>query len=166
MSTPIPTPFDIVDPPAGPIVPSMTVWILTALALAALLLLRWLMLRRPGNPPVAKLIAALLDEVKRATAQSQTHHLVERSARLTRRIVSTYLPQAIDSLSQREMRSLAASLGASSDERNRSTAAILELLAEIEELAYAPHDHAPEIRPRLAQLGELLDTHVRRHRPR
>jgi hypothetical protein len=163
MSTPIPSPFDIIEPPPGPIVPSPMAWILTALFFAAMLALSRLLYRRMKTPPLHTLVATLLDEFKRAASQSHTSLAVERIARLTKRILSVLIADDVDSLSSSEIRSLAISLSRSSDERQRSSAAILELLAQVEELAYAPQDSTPEIQSLISQLERSLEEHVRRH---
>jgi hypothetical protein len=165
MNTPIPTPFDIVDPPAGPIVPTLMWWLLTSLFILCLLLARWIAHRKATPPSVAILVSALLDELKRTTKLPQEGLVIERTIRLAKRIVSPYVDQEVDSLSSSEMRALAESLRASSEERDQSSGSILQLLAAIDEIAYAPRDGSTEISTLIPQLENSLEQHVRRHQP-
>jgi mannitol-1-phosphate/altronate dehydrogenase len=163
MNTAIPTPFDIVDPPSGPIVPSLTAWLLTALAVLGFLLASRIIQRKGRAPSMAALVVNLLEELRRAVTAPLTTTSTERIARLAKRIISPYLTQEIDSLSSSEMRELAKSLQATPRESDQSAAAILELLAKVEESAYAPTSDFAAGSNLISQLEGSLQQHVRRH---
>jgi hypothetical protein len=167
MTTPIPTPFDIIDPPPGAFIPSGTMWLVLGLVGVAAFLVAKLAARRGKAHSVGSLLDSLLTELGQVRSQASSPHDLERAARLVRRIISPYLSCDTAGLSSDEMRSLAGTLREQKDEVTSSVAQILPLLAELEDYAYAPafDQTSDTARTALNTLFERLETHVRRHRP-
>ncbi len=163
MNTPIPTPFDIVDPPSGPIIPSLSVWLLTLFAVLAFLLTNWIIQRKRRAPSVGALVVVLLEELRRTATTPLTTASTERIARLAKRIISPHVAHEIDSLSSSEMRELASSLRATPRESDQSAASILELLAKVEDSAYSPFPDGTTSLSLISQLAGSLEQHVRRY---
>jgi hypothetical protein len=162
-ATIIPTPYDIVAPPPGPIIPSVSAWGALALLLLVVFTVRWFAARRHKSPSLQGLVADLLDELRRLSSNPESGTSLERITRLTRRILSMYIPQGTDSLSSTELRSLAATLSQSSMEQARSSASIVDLLASLEDLAYAPQQSPASQRELISQIEQLIDQLVRRY---
>lgn len=172
MDTPIPTPFDIINPGPGALVPTGLAW--AALAACALGVIAYISYRRriPGAHSMQSTLLVLLDQLRSAASKSSVdcgdQHSFERVSRLVRRVLTPYMSVEVATMSCSELRSVAATLLISSDEAETSLAPILSQLAELEEQAYAPQA-GPEDRARLIELQGLLvsgiETHVRRFRP-
>lgn len=168
MDTPIPTPFDIIDPAPGAVVPTGMAWlillVLVGLALAAIAVYR----RTPRGRSVHRTLHALLDEVRRLCSQPSAQRNTQRITRLTRRLASAYCGIDTGALSCAELRALAQEIGSRTDESAHSLSSIVALLAHLEEQAYAPHHAtAPQASSddTLVTLVQTLETHVRRFRP-
>jgi len=164
MKTPIPTPFDIIPPPPGPWVPSSQAW----LALLCALLVAWLLIRRVGkrgrSPAVDRIVRNLDAELTHAASQEPVQ--LERLCRLAKRLIAFYIPHDLTGLTSPETRLIADSL-LKGDERARSCAEIVRLLAEIEDHEYEPRRESGDatIRSETEKLAELFSRHIRRHKP-
>jgi hypothetical protein len=168
MTTPIPTPFDIIDPGPGALVPSGLAWL--ALVAVSLLICAAIAIKR--RIPKAKSINArlqkLLDELRAGATGVTAPQDIERLARLVRRIVSPYMSVEVSGMSSGDLRLAAATLHTKPEERDRSLSEALLLLATIEELAYAPRDSISDARVLSGILEKLvtsLESHVRRFPP-
>lgn len=110
-----------------------------------------------------RIVTSLADELRRASSNVESSTSVERITRLTRRIISMYIPQETDSLSSHELRTLATSLSGSSLEQSRSLGSILNLLASLEDIAYAPLGLQTQQQEHVLQIQQSIDQLVRRH---
>jgi hypothetical protein len=168
MNTPIPTPFDIINPGPGAIVPTSLAWILlTASTLSVLLYINYRR-RTPSANSIQATLNALLDELRIAAAQPINQQSLERTTRLVRRIITPYLSEDIATMSCSELKSLAASLHCNMEDQGTSLSTLLIQLAEIEEQAYAPQTNetgSAKIRELHSELIGGLESHVRRFRP-
>jgi hypothetical protein len=164
MKTPIPTPFDIIPPPPGPWVPTSYAW----LALACLLLLCWVLIRRigqrRGSPAAEQIVRALETELSHAT--NQTPLPLERVCRLTKRLIAFYIPQDLSGLTSPETRIVAQTLR-KGDDRSRSAAEIVDLLATIEDQEYAPRKSSQDsaLYDDVKNLTAAITAHARRYKP-
>ncbi|MEY4701780.1 MAG: hypothetical protein RL326_1967 [Pseudomonadota bacterium] len=164
MQTPIPTPFDIISPPPAPWVPTTYAWLVL---LSALVLAYW-WIRRLGRkrraPAVEQIIRGLESELTHATTQDPLR--LERVCRLAKRLIAFYIPQDLTGLTSPETRMVAEALR-KGDDRSRSAAQIVELLAAIEDREYAPKDSSPEsaLLTDVNNLTAALATHTRRYKP-
>jgi len=164
MKTAIPTPFDIIPPPPGPWVPSSQAW----LALLCALLVAWLLIRRVGkrgrSPAVDRIIRNLEAELTHTASQEPAQ--LERLCRLAKRLIAFYIPHDLTGLTSPETRLIADSLF-KGDDRARSSAEIVRLLAEIEDREYEPRLESGEstIRSETEKLAALFSAHIRRHKP-
>jgi hypothetical protein len=167
MTTPIPTPFDIIDPPPGAFIPSGTMWVVLVLAGIAAFLLARFGGGRGRSHSISSLLNVLLAELNQIRTQVTNQHDLERAARIGRRILSPYLPCDTAGLSSAEMRSLASTLCEQKDDLASSVAEILPLLAAIEDYAYAPsfEQTISTAQATLNSLFDRLEAHVRRHPP-
>jgi len=167
MITPIPTPFDIIEPPAGAFVPSSIMWLVLALLGAIVFLSAIVSTRRRPAHSVSSLLNSLLSDLNHIRTEATSPQDLERAARLVRRIISPYLPGDAAGLSSGEMRSLADILRERKDDMTSSVAEILPLLAEVEDYAYAPsfEQNLAAAQTTLRSLCELLESHLRRYRP-
>jgi hypothetical protein len=168
MNTPIPTPFDIIDPGPGALVPTGVTWI--ALAACAIIVLLYTAYRRrtPSAHSIHATLRALIDELRVAAAQSNSEQGLERVTRLARRVLTPYTSGELATMSCSELRSMSASLGRSSDEAAISLSPLLGQLAELEEQAYAPQTSEAshvKLRELCTDLISGLEAHVRRFRP-
>ncbi len=164
MNPPIPTPFDIIPPPPGPWVPSPNAW----LVLVALLVVAGWLIRRMGRihrPVSQQIVAQLLKDLNRTASQEQVH--LERLCRVAKRLLAFYIPEDLTGLSSPEMRHAADCLS-KGDDSAHSAAAIIRLLADIEDREYAPRQNTTDgtIRSEVDKLTSLFVAHVRRHKPR
>jgi len=165
MRTPIPTPFDIIEPPPGPLIPSGTTWLalvlITVLGVAAT---RWFN-RASKAKTMDDVLQNLVEELHRRASSAASHSDLERITRLAKRIVAAYTPTDPAGLSPVELRSTAAVLRASMNDTDRSTAVIVELIADIEELTYAPSTDDVHHHTLVSNLVTNLSNQVRRPRP-
>jgi hypothetical protein len=171
MPSAIPTPFDIIDPAPDALVPSAVAW-LSLLSLAALVYLAIALLNRRASPRSAKkLVLSTLAELQSAAQSSNGSANCERIARLSRRVLSTYLKRDIGALSPNELSALAKQLCESdqSNEIDASASIILELISQLEDSTYAP-DQPASSATQLILLAQkvvtALETHVRRFDPK
>jgi hypothetical protein len=168
MNTPIPTPFDIIDPGPGALVPTGLAWI--ALLAGALGVLLYIVYRRriPGANSIHATLRGLLDELRAAAAQPGSVQNLERVIRLARRILTPYTSEELATMSCSELRSMSATLSTGADAAAASLSTLLGQLAELEEQAYAPQTNLAD-RARLSELHTNLvgglEDHVRRFRP-
>lgn len=168
MTTPIPTPADIIDPQPGALEPTSTAW----LFLAVLTILFWFYLRfiqrKPSPQPLHSTLQALVNQLRLETSQPHTSPQAERVVKLARCIVSPYTEHDTSSMTSDELRSLAQSLEQSTHDNFRSLAQILPLIADIEEQAYAPKTcvtQEGDTRSSMITLATLLEEHTRRFKP-
>jgi hypothetical protein len=143
-------------------------WALVLVGLCALLIMRiaW---RRGRTSSINSLLSSLVSELKNTSPRATTPGELERTTRLARRILTPYLNCEAAGLSSEEMRTLADSLREQSDADSRSLAEIVVAVAELEDQAYAPaRDSAwsSKTETSVRALVELVENHVRRHRPR
>jgi hypothetical protein len=162
MATPIPTPFDIIDPPPGPLIPSLTMWLMLVGLLVVARTVLWLFQRAKKPTPLGQHVRSLLHNLSTTANKAETPEQLQRVARLAKRILSAYLPFDPSSLSPSDLRDKAGSLTKSLDPLEQSTGSLLHLLADIEDLTYAPHTATELIRQRATQLLEATQTHVGR----
>jgi hypothetical protein len=168
MNTAIPTPFDIIDPSPGALVPSGMAWIVLLLGAVVAFLLTSVFSRRTRAQSLNTLVAALLQELQSIGAQASNPHELERVARLGRRILATYLPEDTAGLSSVEMRALSETLHQKDSELLVSASKALVALADVEDRAYAPSgatDKNPENTAAVQNLVDQLENLVRRQRP-
>lgn len=163
MNTPIPTPFDIIPPPPGPWVPTGYAW----LFLIALLLLAWWLIRRSGRRrslATQQIVRSLETELSHAA--SQTPLPLERLCRLTKRLIGFYIPHDLSGLTSPETRVVAQALR-KGDDRSRSAAEIVDLLATIEDQEYAPRERSQEslLNSEIQHLLTAITAHTRRYKP-
>lgn len=163
MNAAIPTPFDILDPPAGPLTPPTLAWLILFFVtlLAALVAVR--RNRRTSVGSIHKLMGALLDEVKRAEAGELSGASLQRVVRLAKRIIAPHASSDPSGLSPAEIRDLAISMSRSVNELERSASNILERIAHIDELTYAPANSSSARRELVTRLITDLESHLRRH---
>lgn len=169
MNTAIPTPFDIIDPGPGVLLPTGLAW-LALVSFAILSLTVFTLLRRTPRPhSIRKTLRMLLDELNVATAHVTHQKDIERVTRIARRILSPYTSLDVGSMTSSELRGFAASLGQSTDEATRAVSPLLLLLAEVEERAYAPlHNMSGDdntLHDILQRLRSALEDHVTRFQP-
>lgn len=131
MNEPIPTPYDIVPIPHIPWEPGTSVWGIAAGVFAAVVLLIFLArFFSRGNAKV-RALRPLLSELSKLSTP-RTSVACERFTRLARRILSFLVGLDLSGYSADELRKLAA---ATSD---GSEAEVLVLIAQLEDLTYAP----------------------------
>ncbi|MFO0415885.1 MAG: DUF4381 family protein [Pseudomonadota bacterium] len=166
----IPTPFDIIDPAPDALVPSAVAWLILVLLAALAYLAILLFNKRPARRSARYLVGRTLEELKSAADSNQSSLNSERIARLSRRILTTYLKRDIGALSPSELENLATELRQSekSNEMLQSASIILELIGQLEDATYAPaSDTSTDTeQPRLIQrIITALETHIRRFSP-
>lgn len=164
MKSPIPTPFDIIAPPPGPWVPSPLAWIVL---LCALIIACWLIRGIGKNrraPAVEQVLRNLEAELTHTASQEPVQ--LERLCRLAKRLIGFYIPHDLTGLSSAETRLIADALF-KGDERDRSAAEIVQLLASVEDREYEPRQESGEttIRSEAQKLSVLFSSHLRRHKP-
>jgi hypothetical protein len=164
MKTAIPTPFDIIPPPPGPWVPTTYSWIAL---MCALVLSSWLIRRigrRRRTPAVEQIVRGLESELTHAATQDPVR--LERVCRLAKRLIAFYIPQDLTGLTSPETRMVAEALR-KGDDRSRSAAHIVDLLATIEDQEYAPKETSPQsaLHADVNQLTAAITAHTRRYRP-
>lgn len=168
METPIPTPFDIIEPGPGALVPTGMAWILllsVSILIASVSLLRS---RKPGPAKIYRALEKLLSEIKQATDSLSRQGDLERIIRLAKRIISPYLETEAASLTSTELRHLSESYKAKHQEATDAIAAGLTALADLEDLAYAPNssnDQPDKRRDLVATLISRLESLVRGVKP-
>ena len=141
MNTPIPTPFDIIDPGPGAVVPTSLTWIIL-LALGVLgALITLLRSRQPGPAKIYRTLDKLLVEIHQAANTSSHANDLDRIIRLAKRIISPYLDVDAVSLTSTELRQLSQSFKTKHEESTGAIAAGLTALADLEDLAYAPNEN-------------------------
>ena len=165
MATPIPTPFDIIDPPPGPFIPSLHMWLWLAIATALGATLAWWFSNRQKRGSTASAVQELVAELKRITSTAMPTAGAERITRIAKRILAAYMPADPAGLSPVELRVLASSMSRAPDESTRSASSILALVAEVEELTYSPNFSDVVYQPIARNLVSDLENHVRRYRP-
>lgn len=168
MTTPIPTPFDIIDPSPGALVPTVTAWF--SLLVVSLIVCAVIAMRRriPRAKSINARLQKLVDELRSVAAHTSTPQELERLARLSRRIISPYVTSEVSGMSPGDLRAAAATLGKSRDDNDRSLSEIIFLLAAIEEQTYAPGEsisNASALSGSVEALVTRLENHVRRFRP-
>jgi hypothetical protein len=164
MDSPIPTPFDIIDPSAGALTPTPLAWailILTA-GCSALLISALIGSNRRANKlskTLKRLFNELCDTSNLITANTQPYptDLIERAARITRRILTPVTDVDTGGMSCAELREMAHQLSSfkgdyKADELSCAVSNALNLLANLEELTYAPHDNTS-----IKNVSELLN---------
>jgi hypothetical protein len=168
MNSPIPTPYDIIPPPPGPITPPLTVWaLLVGLTILAGLLLRYVS-RRAQAQSMPKLLGTLTRELSNAGTHSESRASLERVARLSRRIVAPYLSRDATSLSASELRLLASATSNSHTDQDRALSEALSLVADLEDSLYAPATNPTDSEKQrilVQQLISRLESFTRSHRP-
>jgi hypothetical protein len=168
MNTPIPTPFDIIEPGPGALVPTGLAWLALLLCAGVVLGAIAIMRRVPRAPSVNTTIRNLVDQLRRTRLEAHDQSEIERATRLARLIISPFLTSTVDTMSCAEIRSLADTLKDRSYDSDRSLAAILSLLAELEELSYAPLNSArdPDLSAAiLDRLTSAIESHLGRFKP-
>lgn len=165
MTTPIPTPFDIIDPPPGPFIPSLHTWLWLAIATALGATLAWWLSNRQKRRSTASAVQELVAELRRINSTAMPSAGAERITRIAKRILAAFMTADPAGLSPVELRVLASSMGAAPDECTRSASSILALVAEVEELTYSPNCSDPVCQPIIHNLVSDLENHVRRYRP-
>lgn len=172
MNTPIPTPFDIIDPRPGALVPTGLAWI--ALAACSLGVLGYISFRRrtPGAHSMQATLRVLIDELRAAAAQcsdtGEMGHNFELVTRLIRRVLTPYVSKELATMSCSELRSASSTLLQSSNKADVSLAPLLSQLATLEEHSYAPQTSSKELAGLQQLQSKLIDeieSHVRRFRP-
>jgi hypothetical protein len=168
METPIPTPFDIIDPGPGQLVPTSFAWLLlfTLAALAGLILA--LRSRRPAPKNIYRTLTRLVHELKKAADSGDKTADLDRIIRLARRIVSPYLEDDATSLTSDELRIKSQTIRAKKLESLDSLAGALSTLADLEEFAYAPkgrRNGGDKLDDLVKLLVDTLEQHVRRYKP-
>ena len=169
------TPFDIIEPPPGALIPSFAAWIaLTALVIGGYTLSKIISKKRRASP-LGKTLSALLDEAKKIAARADSPAEIERLARLLRRIVSQLVMKDVSALTPIEIKQLAISLKNSADSKSQPTdehlqkiasnSSILNILSELEEHAYSPltkSESSAITRTIITRLIDVLESHLRR----
>jgi len=163
---PIPTPFDIIPPASGPLIPSTVAWILLAVLGAGG---AWLA-SRARNQGTGNSLRAVLESLAKDldhAARELSTGEVERVTRVARRIISHYVPNDLSGFTSAEIRTLAHERAENADEMFLSTSAILHIIADLEELAYAPKRNAiaREASELATRLSRMINLHLRRHPP-
>ena len=144
MDTPIPTPFDIIDPNPGALVPTSLTWILLLVIALLGALITLLRSRKPGPAKIHRTLQRLLVEIRQAADTYSRPSDLDRIIRLAKRIISPYLDADAASLTATELRQVSHSFKTKHDESKDVIAAGLAALADLEDLAYAPNDTAPQ----------------------
>ena len=168
MNTTIPTPFDIINPGPGALLPTGLAWLVLLGCMGIALIIFALLQRRPKPLAIRKTVRRLLDELNAATAHISSQQDIERIMRIARRIVSFYTTIEISSMSCTEIRSFATSLSDHTDDAVRSLSPLLLLLSDVEERAYAPFNNLeddPTLHGILQKLRSGLEEHVTRFQP-
>jgi hypothetical protein len=165
MESPIPTPFDIIEPSSGALTPTPLAWVLLLLVAGcgALLISALIGRSRSANKlsyTLKRLFNELCDAAKLITADSTSYPsaTIERVTRITRRILAPLTLADTGGMSCSELRELSRELTAArsdpkSAELTEAISNALDLLAILEELTYAPHDKAS-----LDNLAELINS--------
>lgn len=166
-SEPIPTPYDIIDPSPGAVIPTGIAWVILLLVAVLLSALITWVRRTPRAYSLHATIRGLLDELRALSGSSGKREELERISRLARRIVAPYCSADTGAMSCSELRALAASLASSQQESDRSLSQLLDLIAGVEERAYAPLAEPSTPNRDLGAIETLissLEVHIRRFR--
>jgi len=168
MPTLLPTPFDIIEPGPGQLIPSEYAWlallVMTLLGAALIVFMR----RTRSPQKITSTLQVLVDELRIIGAGAQSRPDIERVSRLGRRIISPYFVEDVTSMSCSELQSHAVKIRNRANEESVSLAEAILLLAKIEEIAYAPDtslDGNTELRTLTDSLVAGLESHIRRFRP-
>lgn len=168
MTTPIPTPFDIIDPSPGALVPTAIAW-LSLVAVSFVVCAVIAMRRRiPRAKSINARLQRLVDELRSIATNASTPQELERLARLSRRIISPYMTSEVSGMSPGDLRAAAASLRKKADDKDQSLSEAILLLSAIEEQAYAPRElisNTATLSGSIEKLVSSLENHVRRFRP-
>lgn len=168
METPIPTPFDIISPGPGPLVPTSLAWVLLlafGLLGAGIALVRS---RRPGPAKIYRALQRLLHEIKQVANKCSSTSDLERIIRLSKRILSPYLDGDAASLTSTELKALSQSYKSRHQVSSDAIAASLAALADLEDLTYAPNDYSQLIsreKELTASLVSRLESLIREVKP-
>jgi hypothetical protein len=168
MNTPIPTPFDIIEPGPGALVPTWLAWLVLVIGAAAFLAAIALKRRAPRPPSVNATLRNLIDQLRRAKLDDRDQRNIEQATRLARLVISPFTRTSISTMSCYEIKSLADALQNSSDDSERSLAEALALLGELEERSYAPITSDGDLalsRAILDKLTSAIESHVGRFKP-
>lgn len=164
--TPVPTPYDIVPPPGGPLTPGPAAWLALIICGALAWCYLYLRYKGPRARSVKHMLHVLCSELQMAISNSASPDL-DRVSRIARRIVSQFISGDVTGLSAAEMQRLAHSLKGKTDDASQSISRVLSLLSIIEEHSYAPQKHQsdPTLRQALTDLFSTVENHVRRYDP-
>jgi hypothetical protein len=168
MNTTIPTPFDIIDPGPGALLPTGLAWLVLLACMALALIVFALLQRRPRSLGIRRTVRRLLDELNTATAHVSSQQDIERVTRIARRIASLYSTIEVGPMSPTEIRLFADSLSQHADHATRALSPVLLLLSDLEERAYAPCNSLAEdhtLHETLQKLRSNLEEHVTRFQP-
>jgi hypothetical protein len=132
METPLPTPFDIIDPGPGQLVPTGLAWIFLFAVAALVGLIIALRSRRPVPKNIYKTLTRLVHELKQAADSGNKTSDLDLIIRLARRIVSPYLEDDATSLTSDELRIRSQTIRAKKLESLDSLACALSTLADLE----------------------------------
>jgi hypothetical protein len=168
MNTTIPTPFDIIDPGPGAVLPTGLAWLVLLACMTLALVVFALLQRRPRPLPIRKTVRRLLDDLNAATAHVSSQQDIERITRIARRVASLYTTIEVGPMSPTEIRLFAASLSQHKDDAARALSPLLLLLSDLEERAYAPYNSFrddPTLHDALQKLRSNLEEYVTRFQP-
>jgi hypothetical protein len=168
MTTPIPTPFDIIDPDLGPLLPTGLAWLLL-LACAGIGLLCVALLRRTPRPhSLRATLRSLLNELRAAANNVSCRQDIERVARIARRLISLYTSAEVASMSCSELLTFAKTLKQHSEDNSRALSPLILLLSDLEERAYAPISDSQDLsglHETLRKLVSGIEEHITRFQP-